>query len=142
MKKADHLHRAIAKAIDFLLVGIAAKLSWAGVLGGALYILIADGFHGQSLGKRLIGLRVIVDDPPKTPHPALFRESILRNAVFGLLVVLSSLGLILGTLFFVFLVVFVAAETYFIYMDDRGIRIGDIFAGTRVIEEAKDEAEA
>ena len=37
---------------------------------------------------------------------------------------------------------FIAAETYFTYMDELGVRIGDIFGGTRVIEEAKDEAKS
>ncbi len=142
MKKADYLHRGIAKAIDFLIVGIVAQLSWAGVLGGTLYILIADGFTGQSLGKRLIGLRVVVVGSGDTPRPCTFRESILRNGIFGLIVILSSLGLILGTLFFMFGLAFIAAETYFTYMDELGVRIGDIFGGTRVIEEAKDEAKS
>ncbi len=142
MKKADYLHRAIAKAIDFVLVGAIASLSWAGVLAGALYIAIADGFGGQSLGKRLIGLKAVVTEPHDAGRPCSFRESILRNAVFSLIVILSSLGPILGTLCFVFGLAFIAAETYFIYVDDLGVRIGDIFAATRVIEVARDEAKA
>jgi uncharacterized RDD family membrane protein YckC len=142
LKKADYLHRGIAKAIDFLIVGVCFSLSWAGVLAGALYIVISDGFGGRSVGKRLIGLRVVVTDPEGGANPSLYRESILRNLGFGLIVVFSSLGPILGTLCFLLGLLYIAAETYFVYYDDLGLRIGDILGGTRVVDEARNEAKA
>jgi hypothetical protein len=135
LKKADHIHRGIAKAIDFLLVAFIAYFNWVGVLIGALYIAISDGFfNGQSVGKRILGLSVQVNDMSKGPRPCTFRDSIIRNAQFSVVVILASIPII-GWFFFLPLgIVMALIESYFVYFDDQGIRIGDIFAASRVVD--------
>lgn len=136
MKKADILHRLISKAIDLILVGILSRLFVPfGLFAGALYILISDGFFkGQSIGKWLTGIRVIYQTSEEKERPCDFRESFIRNLPYGILVILSSLPYI-GYLFLFIGFLFVLVETYFIYADDRGVRIGDIYADTTVIDD-------
>lgn len=141
MQKSDSIHRLIAKVIDLVIVGLlCTPQSWAGTLAGAVYILICDGFFdGQSVGKKLIGLKVIVDSPTGR-RACSFKDSILRNSLFGAGIVLGVipwigwfLSALLGLLFW-------PAEAYFVYADDEGIRIGDILAGTRVLDDVKPQA--
>ncbi|MBI4745079.1 MAG: hypothetical protein HY786_00675 [Deltaproteobacteria bacterium] len=60
--KADLLNRFLAKFIDFLIIGALGTAIKApvGSMAALTYALIADGFFdGRSLGKKLIGLKVI-----------------------------------------------------------------------------------
>ncbi len=143
MKKADLLHRGIAKVIDFLIMGALCTIpTIVGVVAGAVYILISDGLYkGQSLGKKLIGLKVVVRDPQgECSRSCWFKDSIIRNLLFGITLFLSSIPL-LGILFFLLGIVVVVVEAYFVYADDHGIRVGDIFAGTQVVDHEPDEAD-
>jgi len=149
--KADPINRVVAKFIDLflcalltsVLVSLANKstLPFFGNLfafvTGAAYILFADGLYdGRSLGKRFIGLRVIKDPLDETPHACDFRHSLIRNIPFVIITPAFSLGLFglfvsgLGFLL-------VGFETYFIWVDDQGIRLGDIFASTKVLAREK-----
>ena len=71
MKKADTLHRAIAKVIDFLIVGVLCLIPLVGMWAAALYILISDGFfNGRSVGKRSLSASAPgVAPPSRLPHP-------------------------------------------------------------------------
>lgn len=135
-RKADLLNRFLAKFIDFLIIGALGTAIKApvGSMAALTYALIADGFFdGRSLGKKMIGLKVI---NLKTGLPCNFRDSILRNIPIGIIPLfiffIPFLGLIL--LFSVGLVVLLF-ESYLIYTDDGGIRIGDIFADTQVVDQ-------
>lgn len=135
--KADILERFLAKLIDMLIVGaLCAFPSAVGGVAGVTYILISDGLKGgQSLGKRVIGLRVVSVEKPQAA--ADFRASILRNAVFGILVGLwFAIGWVpyLGKAVVVVLsVAAVAVEMILIYTDETGSRFGDRVAGTLVV---------
>ncbi|HYA32069.1 MAG TPA: hypothetical protein VED67_04855, partial [Thermodesulfovibrionales bacterium] len=61
VKRAGLLLRAFAKALDFILIAAAAEIvPKAGFFAGLAYILIGDGlFDGRSIGKLLMGLRVV-----------------------------------------------------------------------------------
>ncbi len=139
MKKADNVHRAIAKAVDFLIVGILSTVpSLVGVLAGALYILISDGFfEGQSVGKKLVGLRVYTGMKRGTPTSCTFRESMVRNLPYGVVFVLGSIPFLGWVLFFTVGLGVIGMEAYFAYSDDQGIRMGDIFADTHVVDAKK-----
>ena len=85
--KASLLLRAGARIVD---VAIASALYWsfgpAGVLLSLLYILFADGLlQGQSPGKKLFGVKVVY---VPTKSGARHRDSVLRNAPFGLVIIL------------------------------------------------------
>ena len=81
--------------------------------------VLKDGLGGRSPGKRLTGV-VVVDDA--TGRPISFGQSFKRNAVL-LVGVVPYVG---GVLSFVVVVTIVVQMT-------RGPRLGDRFAGTRVV---------
>jgi uncharacterized RDD family membrane protein YckC len=131
--KADLWLRGLARGVDFLLAfGLATLGHDFGAILAVVYLFIADGlFHGQSPGKRLFGVRAM-HIPDRTP--AGYKESVLRNADFAL-VVLFFLG---GPLGWVLLLLVglpvIAFESWMVWTDRLGIRIGDIFADTQVVD--------
>ena len=137
MKRADSIHRVIAKVIDFVIVGVLYSfpgLTSIGILASLTYLLISDGlFHGQSVGKRLVGIKVIVEREDGGLLDCRFHESLVRNIPFALTVVLGSF-LVLWFLFLPLAIIIVAGEAYFAYADEKGLRIGDVFAGTMVVD--------
>jgi uncharacterized RDD family membrane protein YckC len=138
--KAPYLERFLAKFIDFLAVGaLFAIPGFVGPLAGTTYLLISDGLKGgQSLGKRIIGLKTVTLD---TGAPCDFRKSIARNSPFAVLIVfcflicwIPYLGKILAAA--AFLAVF-AIEIALIYTDGMGARFGDRIARTVVVPAAE-----
>lgn len=129
MQKADLTARAVAGFIDLLLViGMARLPDVLGFLAVIGYILVRDGlFHGQSVGKKVIGLRVaLADEPGKA---ASFRESIIRNAplaVACLLFLVPYAGWLFGPLA-------LGVEALTAMGDERGMRIGDLLARTYTV---------
>lgn len=117
------MDRLIAQAIDgvvafvpmllaVLLVESAPAAAVMLLVGGALwmvfYLLMADGFGGRSVGKRLFGIQVV---DAESGRPCTFLQSFIRN------VVLSALGPI---------------DWLFIF-GERQQRLGDRAAGTIVV---------
>lgn len=139
MNSSPHMQqfsaRLIAKAIDFgfvLFIHHYFDQAFFTILM-LVYLAVCDGlWNGQSLGKRIIGLRVLFLETEKS-HSALFPylQSAIRNAPFAVIMFLSLIP-ILGVLFTLLGLIFIAIEIYFIYTDEEGIRIGDIYAKTRV----------
>jgi uncharacterized RDD family membrane protein YckC len=138
---ADVRRRALARSID-LLVAVAPLLlvqrghALAGeILSGAL-LLTGDSLlgPGRSLGKRLAGLRVLV---LASRRPAGTRESMARNAIFVLGLVPALIGAPLP-LTFAALACIAALEAAVALLPltrDLGHRrLGDLFAGTQVID--------
>ncbi len=128
-KRAGLLMRSVAKILDFIIIAAAIEiLPRAGFLAGLTYLLIGDGlFGGRSLGKKLIGLRVISSE---TLKPCSLKESILRNSTLGL-----------GYLFYkviwigwVFILIAAVIEFIILIGSKDGMRIGDEIAKTIVIE--------
>jgi uncharacterized RDD family membrane protein YckC len=130
--KADLTLRGLARVADFTLAWVVAQsMPQIGPLLAALYLLVADGLMaGQSVGKRIFGVRTIV--VPRRA-PAGWHESMLRNAPFALVAVFYAVPLLWPVLFIVGLPI-VAFEAYMIFTDRLGIRIGDIFADTQVVD--------
>ncbi len=127
-KRAGLLLRVIAKALDFVVIAAAVEvMPKAGFFAGLLYLLIGDGlFEGRSLGKRLVGLRVVSADIDK---PCTFRGSILRNCTFGLGYLLFKIPWI-GWIF----IIIVSALEFIVLLGSKdGMRIGDDIAKTKVI---------
>jgi uncharacterized RDD family membrane protein YckC len=125
--KADYLPRFVARIIDLLVAAALAHVaSPAGFFAGLTYLLIADGvMPGRSLGKAVIGLRVVTTDG----QPAGLRESILRNLPIGvafLLAVIPWIGwLLAGAVLMV--------EGLLVVGNERGRRFGDEVAHTHVM---------
>ena len=83
MAKAEFAQqRILAWLIDFLVVlGLALLFQQAGWLAGAGYVLSRDALfnNGQSIGKRLMDLKVVVG-PDRVRCG--FRSSIIRNLLW------------------------------------------------------------
>ncbi len=132
MNRATFLERVSAKFIDmaFALI-LASVLSPIGPITGLVYILIADGLmEGRSLGKLLVGTKVVVQD---TSAQCSIHKSILRNIPFGFAVFMFIVPVIGLFLFISFGLTVIAVEVYFLYTDINGIRIGDVLADTFVV---------
>jgi len=124
--KANLLNRFIAKFVDFLVVALLYEIPFRiSFLIGVVYLFIADGFVTGSVGKRLIGLRVVAIEHYSE---IAFRESIIRNIPFGLAYVISTIPFI-GWLIALAIVGF---EFFLMIGNPNGIRLGDEMAKTFV----------
>lgn len=131
--KANTLNRYLAKFIDVLIaVGLSKLLPPVGFFAGLLYIIIADGFfEGQSIGKKLIGLRAIVSAEGKKVG---FREAIIRNIPFA---IAYSLCLIPYVGWFLAIII-IGLEGILVIGNELGLRIGDEIAKTQVVDYNKE----
>ncbi len=110
------------RSLAFIVDGaIALLLFAAGGAGGALavaYLVFRDGLgSGQSLGKRLLSLRVVKRE---TEAGIGFVDSLKRNLVFVIPLLHAAIS---ATVF----------ESVVWYFDEEGLRLGDRIAGTRVM---------
>lgn len=130
IKRAGLLLRGVAKTIDFIIVAAAAEMiPRAGFFAGLAYLFISDGlFEGKSLGKQLIGLRVV---STVTDKACSVRESILRNFMLCTGILLWKIPLV-G---WVFMILILAFEFVMLLGSKEGMRFGDEIAKTTVIEE-------
>ena len=119
--KADVTKRLFAAAIDMILVAtplVPYRISESRVyvLAGAAYLLFRDAAAGRSVGKFLCGLVVI---NLETGRPCGWRSSVSRNVLF----LLPGANLVAA---------FLEAATSI--RDPQGLRLGDRFALTQVVE--------
>jgi uncharacterized RDD family membrane protein YckC len=92
---------------------------------------VADGLlHGQSPGKRLFGVRVVL---PRRRVSASFTQSIERNAPFAVVALCWALPLLWPVFVLVGLPV-VAVEAWRAWREPLGLRYGDVFADTQVVD--------
>jgi uncharacterized RDD family membrane protein YckC len=137
LKKADLTTRAVAGLVDFLLIlGLARLPDVIGFMSAAGYILLRDGlFDRRSIGKKLIGLRVLsLED---SGQKVMYRDSIIRNIPLVIAYVLWHIpyvGWIIGPLA-------LGVEGLTAIGDKAGMRIGDMLARTQVVLEASVQAE-
>ena len=132
--KASLILRGLARLVDVAIAwGCYLVAGRAGFVIAELYILLADGLsQGQSPGKKIFGVKALYL-PTRTA--ARFRESVLRNAPFGLIVLLGMMPRPLGSVaFWSGAVVIAGIEAWKVYRDPLGIRLGDIWAETQVID--------
>jgi uncharacterized RDD family membrane protein YckC len=129
VKSASLLLRVFAKILDFILIAAMAEVvPKAGFYAGLSYLLISDGlFQGRSIGKVLIGLRVV---SMAHNEPCSMRESIVRNAPLGAGILLFKLPWI-G---WIFIAGISAMEFLLLLGSKNGKRLGDELANTTVIE--------
>ena len=132
MRRADLTTRAVAGLVDLLLIiGLDRLPDVIGFLSAAGYILVRDGlFDRRSIGKKLIGLRVVPSEEPGPP--VTYRESIIRNvplAAAYFLFMIPYAGWLFGSLALM-------AESLAAIGDNRGMRIGDMLARTCIVLDA------
>ncbi len=126
--------RAGARAFDVAIAfGLYVTFGQAGSVVALLFLLLSDGLlQGQSVGKRLFGIKV-VHLPTRTG--AGWRESVLRNAPFALVVLLGMMPEPLGPLAFAAgALVIGGVEGFKVLKDPLGIRLGDVWGQTQVVD--------
>ena len=133
MRTADLTTRSVAGFIDLLLItGLTRLPDVTGFLSSIGYLLIRDGlFARQSVGKKLIGLRVAPADGQD--QPVAFRESIIRNIPLAAAYVVWQIpfaGWLLGPLV-------LGIEYVTALGDDRSMRVGDLLARTIIVAETR-----
>jgi uncharacterized RDD family membrane protein YckC len=138
---ADFRRRAPARALDLLIALLPIFLAprvhpHAGELLFAALLLYGDSLFGpgRSLGKRVLGLRVVV---LATRRPSGMRDSVLRNLPFALAVIPAVFGAS-RPLFALALCCVVAVEALValrpLTRDLGQRRLGDLLAGTQVVD--------
>ena len=139
--KVSVANRLVAKFIDLLIVFFLARVlpEIVGPLLGFAYSLLADGinagqFQGQSIGKKLMKLRVV--SRTRSHKPADFRDSALRNTPVGVATIFALIpfwGWIILALVGIPLMIM---EIYLMVTVETGHRLGDVMADTEVAEVA------
>jgi hypothetical protein len=127
------LLRAGARLVDATLaLGLFVLGGRAGSVLALLFLLFSDGLlQGQSLGKRMFGVKAVF---LPTRSPARFRESVLRNAPFGLIMLLGMMPELGRLAFYAGVVVIGGIEAWKVLRDPLGIRLGDVWAQTQVVD--------
>ncbi len=107
----------LAWLIDGLvMVGVCVLLGRLGWVVSVLYILLRDGlFDGQSVGKRIIGLKVVAHE---VQRPCTAPDSFVRNVLWMLPIVNVVMGV---------------TGLHYLLHDPHGRHWGDRLADTRVI---------
>lgn len=126
--------RGCARVFDIAVAyGLFALLGNVGMPAALIFLLLADGMlQGQSLGKRLFGVRVM---HLPTRSPARHRDSTLRNAPIALIVLLGMMPESLGPVAFLAgTLVIGGVELFAVLRDPLGQRRGDLWAETQVVD--------
>lgn len=130
--KRARLARVIAKGIDLFAVLVVSFFIYPwGLILAIGYLAISDSlFEGQSVGKRIIGFKVISLEDGK---PCGMRQSWIRNLPF-LVPLLFAIVPFWGWILCVLLSLpLVFLELYFLFKLDSAHRLGDVMADTTVI---------
>jgi uncharacterized RDD family membrane protein YckC len=130
--KASVLKRILARLVDGLVAwAFALVLPPLGILIGLLYLAVADGVQkGQSLGKMVFGLEVVMPDG----SPCDLKASIYRNIPFVLALLFAAIPLLGWILLILAGIPILLIELWLVIADHNGSRLGDRIAGTTVIE--------
>lgn len=131
--KASLLLRGGARLVDVLIAWVLFQSTGpAGIVIALLYLLFADGMiQGQSPGKKLFGVKVVY---LPTRQGARHRDSVLRNAPFGLVIILSMMPELGLRAFVAGCLVIGAIEAVRCWRDRDGLRLGDLWAQTQVVD--------
>jgi uncharacterized RDD family membrane protein YckC len=131
--KASLLLRGGARLADVAIAwALYQSTGPAGIVIALIYLLFADGMlGGQSPGKKLFGVKVMF---LPTRSGARHRDSVLRNAPFGLILILSMMPELGAKAFGFGLVVIGTIEAVQCLRDPEGARLGDLWAQTQVID--------
>lgn len=151
--------RIVASIIDFIIAVIPAAIiggpitlansNLGSLISAAIVIAIfgtrdawpIPALQGASAGKKLLGLKAVRSDGSPCDYETSFKRNLplmvgsvgsLLSAMIGF--VSTFLSFLLSIVVFIVAFVVVLIETYKIFTDERGLRIGDLFASSQVVE--------
>lgn len=140
-KKADIVKRFLAFAIDSFAAFLVGFVPIIGGLAGGAYILVRDGLDTEFMKKRSLGKKIMKLKPLTLEGKDLtLEDSVRRNWVLALgslcqiLMFIPIIGWILIPLVGIAAMVLLIVEIFLVLSDDKGIRLGDKWARTIVIE--------
>jgi uncharacterized RDD family membrane protein YckC len=130
--KVALMARLIAKGIDLFIVLLLVFFLYPfGIFLSILYLSLSDSLqNGQSIGKKIIGFRVICFEDGS---PCSFKQSSIRNLPFLIplgIAIFPIWGWAIGILMGISLIIL---ELYLLSQLDSGHRLGDVMADTTVI---------
>ena len=143
LTKADPVKRIIACIIDAVASMLVGLIPLVGGIIGALYMLLRDALpiealEYKSIGKKLLKLSVVnIEDPTSKID---YAASVKRNWMFALgpimmfFMFIPILGWIIDILIGIGALILIIIEIIKIFSVEKGVRLGDQFAGTMVIE--------
>lgn len=131
--KAELLPRLLARLFDLMVCGaLIALMHRAGAAAASIYLLLGDAlFRGQSLGKRMLGIRVV---HVPTRKGAGARQSALRNFPLALLGVMAMGPVAHWRLMAAFSLAVLGYEAARVLLHPLGKRLGDELARTQVVD--------
>ena len=139
--KAEVGKRVLAALIDGLLAGGVSMIPFIGGIIGGAYILLRDGLELEFMDRRSIGKKLMKLRPVRLDGQAMDIEtSVKRNLplciglVGSIFWIIPILGWIVALLLGVVGMVVVIIEVVTVLTDPEGRRMGDKFAGTKVLE--------
>ena len=115
LRRAENGTRIVAYIIDLIIMGLMSLIPYIGWFASVAYELTRDSLpflEGQSIGKKAMGLRAVTEDG--LPLTNNWGPGIIRN---------------LALLFPPFILV----ELIVLLTNDKGLRLGDQWAKTKVI---------
>ncbi len=115
LRKAENGSRIVAYIIDGLIIGVMCIIPIAGWIAGIAYGLTRDSLpflDGQSIGKKAMGLRAVTEDGQ--PLTGNWGPGIIRNIVL-------------------WIPLFPLVELIVLLTNDKGLRLGDQWAKTKVV---------
>lgn len=129
-KKADNVRRAFAFIIDVAITYLVGLIPFIGGVIGFFYMLLRDGLlDGQSIGKKLLNIRVVTDHGAVT-----YGDSIKRNIIFAIPSLFMIIPFIGGIISGIIGAIIYVVEIVKAMNDAEGKRYGDVWAGTKVVE--------
>nr|WP_153867674.1 MULTISPECIES: RDD family protein [Myxococcaceae] len=132
--KASLFLRAGARLLDVAVAwGLGVACGAAGPIVALLFLLLADGMlQGQSVGKKIFGVKVM---HVPTRSAARHRDSTLRNAPLALVVLLGMMPAPLGMVASAAALAAIGGvEAWRVLRDPLGLRLGDVWAQTQVVD--------
>ena len=128
--KVEVFTRVIAALIDGVMSAVVGFIPVIGAIVGAAYMLLKDGlFEGQSVGKKVMKLQVITESGSK----ADFAVSAKRNFIFAIPVIIMIIPILGWIVAPILSLVILIVELMKVMNEPKGRRLGDIWAGTQVI---------
>ena len=115
LRIADTGTRIVAYLIDIVLVILMSLVPIAGWIAAIVYVITRDALpflDGQSIGKKAMGLRAVSEDGQALTNN--WGPSIIRNIVL-------------------FIPFFALVELFVLLSNEKGLRLGDQWAKTKVI---------
>lgn len=142
-KKPRPIIRVLAKFVDlFIVMAMAMPVFFypVGPLIGFLYSLFGDALpltplRGQSIGKKLLKVRIVSTLPARASSPIGWRDSLYRNAPVGVATFFALIPVWGWIILILVGLPMMIIEIYLIVKAPRGQRLGDVMADTEVISQ-------